>query len=43
MYRIVVITSIKEVANLPSLVYLTFEGDKIRSLDGIQGLKIFVL
>ena len=33
------ITSIKEVANLPSLVYLTFEGDKIRSLDGIQGLK----
>ena len=33
------ITSIKEVANLPSLVYLTFDGDKIRSLDGIQGLK----
>ena len=31
--------SIKEVANLPSLVYLTFDGDKIRSLDGIQGLK----
>ena len=30
------ITSIKEVANLPSLVYLTFDGDKIRSLDGIQ-------
>lgn len=26
-------------ANLPSLVYLTFDGDKIRSLDGIQGLK----